>query len=96
MAAIVERGPRFPAEAFNVASGAPVTMDEYAAAIATALGCAPVAVPDDSNLRNYERQGVVDTSKAERLLDFAPTPLDVFVGETVRWHAPLLEGGPPQ
>ena len=73
-----------------------VTMDEYAATIGAALQvaggvAATTTVPMDAHgLRNYEKQGVVDTSKAERELGFRPSPLDTFVQETVAWHIPLL------
>ena len=82
-------------EAFNVASGDAegYDLDAYVAALAAALdssgsGGAPPAVPDA--LRNYEKQGVLDTSKAEAELGFVPTPLSAWMAETVAWHAPLL------
>lgn len=98
LAAVVDRSPIEPAEAFNVASGDSkgVTMDEYAEALAAALPVrleppgASVVVPGDANLRNYEKQGVLDTSRAERVLGFRPTPLDTFMEAVVAWHAPLL------
>jgi hypothetical protein len=39
---------------------------------------------------DYELQGVLDTSKAERLLGFRPSTTEAFVRETVEWHRPLL------
>ena len=81
-------------EAFNVASGDAegYDLDQYVAALAAALdsssGGAPPAVPDA--LRNYEKQGVLDTSKAGAELGFVPTPLSAWMAETVAWHAPLL------
>ena len=68
-------------------------LDAYVAALVAALdssgsGGAPPAVPDA--LRNYEKQGVLDTSKAEAELGFVPTPLSAWMAETVAWHAPLL------
>ena len=78
-------------------------LDEYVSALAVALdrssdsgggggGGAPLAVPDviPDALRNYEKQGVLDTSKAEAELGFVPTPLSAWMAETVAWHAPLL------
>ena len=99
IAALVDRGPAAPAEAFNVASGdaSGLTIDEYAAAIGAALHDAgrPVAASsvdaEAHALRNYEKQGVVDTSKAERELGFRPTSVDAFVRQTVEWHLPLLD-----
>jgi len=86
-----------------VASGAAegYDLDEYVSALAAALdrssdsgggGGAPLAVPDviPDALRNYEKQGVLDTSKAEAELGFVPTPLSAWMAETVAWHAPLL------
>ena len=99
--------PTLLCEAFNVASGAAegYDLDEYVAALAAALGRssdsgggggAPLAAPDviPDALRNYEKQGVLDTSKAEAELGFVPTPLSAWMAETVAWHAPLLI--PPQ
>ena len=86
--------PTLTCEAFNVASGDAEGYDlgEYVAALAAALdsssGGAPPPVPDA--LRNYEKQGVLDTSKAEAELGFVPTPLSAWMAETVAWHAPLL------
>ena len=80
-------------------------LDEYVAALAAALdrssdsgggggggGGAPHAVPHviPDALRNYEKQGVLDTSKAEAELGFLPTPLSAWMAETVAWHAPPL------
>ena len=82
-------------EAFNVASGDAegYDLDEYLAALAAALdssSSAPPAVPDAPSVRNYEKQGVLDTSKAEAELGFVPTPLSAWMAATVAWHAPLL------
>ena len=95
--------PTLRCEAFNVASGAAegYDLDEYVAALAAALGRssdsgggggAPLAAPDviPDALRNYEKQGVLDTSKAEAELGFVPTPLSAWMAETVAWHTPLL------
>jgi nucleoside-diphosphate-sugar epimerase len=52
---LVDRRPTAPAEAFNVASGDAhgVTLDEYATAIASALGVAHAPpLPDDPAMRN--------------------------------------------
>ena len=101
---LVGRAPTQPAEAFNVASGGAdgITMDYYAGALAaavqppgTSVGTAPPApltfpVPDDPALRNYERQGVLDTRRAMRLLGFRPTVLSEVLRPTAAWHAPLL------
>lgn len=79
---LVGRVPLQPAEAFNVASGGAdgITMDRYAGALAAAVQPpaklvdrpSPVSltfpVPDDPSLRNYERQGVLDTRRAMQLL----------------------------
>ena len=92
--AIVARGPRFPVEDFNVASGVPMTIDEYYAAICDQLGSdggSLVRLRDRPELCNYERQGILDTTKAEQLLAFVPTPVSVFLAETITWHAQLLE-----
>ena len=84
-----------------MASGAAegMTLDEYVEAVKVALpldeGAGPpsptvMVLPEDPGLRNYEKQGVVDTSKAERELGFVPTPLATFMDAVVAWHAPLL------
>ena len=94
-ARIVAKGPTAarPADAFNVASGgaAGVTIDEYVAAVAQVLKSRtaeahPVRVPADPSVRNYENQGAVDTSKAEKLLGFKPSPTEAWMPETVDWH----------
>jgi nucleoside-diphosphate-sugar epimerase len=105
--AVVDRQPIAPAEAFNVASGSAkgVTLDEYTALMSEALakiaeGGGPGqsgrgevrSVPDDEvDLRNYEKQGAIDTSKAEHELGFKPMPIASWMSETVAWHIPLLE-----
>ena len=61
-----------------------------AAMVADAPGELPSSVDIADALRNYEKQGVVDTSKAETELGFRPTPIAEWMDETVRWHAPLL------
>jgi nucleoside-diphosphate-sugar epimerase len=103
IAAVADRVPAVPGEAFNVASGSAegVTLDEYATAMkAAAAGAglavsstAAVVVPNEAVVRNYEKQGVLDTGKAERELGFVPTELHAFLAETVVWHAPLLSEG---
>ena len=93
----LERGVVQPGEAFNVASGEPVTLDEYAAVVARALGVKAQDVSRDGALTrstpelpmkptDYDLQGVLDTSKAERVLGFRPTSTEAFVKETVDWH----------
>ena len=99
LAAVVDRAPAAPAEAFNVASGDAdgITLDGYVGALAVAFnGSADApAAPDDPAARNFEKQGVLDTSAAERELGFVPTPLDVFMRDTVRWHRKVADGGTP-
>ena len=100
VAAVVDRQPASPAEAFNVASGEScgLTLDEYVVHLAQAIsdlgpgGPTPrLHVPDDEvDLRNYEKQGAIDTRKAECELCFQPTPIAECVARTVAWHAPLL------
>lgn len=97
IAAAVGKRERTPGavlgEAFNVASGeAPTALAEYVGAMAAAAGRAPPLLPDDTLLQSYERQGVLDVRKAERVLGFQPAPLSGWMRETVAWHAPLLTG----
>ena len=69
-----------------------MTLDAYITAMGEALRVRHVApLPAEPALRNYEKQGVVRTDKAERELGFRPAPLREWLGEVVAWHAPLLE-----
>jgi len=81
-------------EAFNVASGGPqgYDLDDYVAALAAALGRPVPEVPEAPEMRNYEKQGVLDTTRAEEELGFVPTQMSEWMAATVAWHAPLLDG----
>jgi len=108
IALVAARLPATGAEAFNVASGngEGVTLDEYAALMVKAVGTGSVAtrapaaalppggVPSDPQLRNYEKQAVLSTHKAEQELGFRPTPVEEWLGEVVAWHEPLLPSPP--
>ena len=93
----IEGGKVAPGEAFNVASGQSITIDEYAASVARALGVAERKVSADPRLQgatpelpmkpfDFDLQGSLDTAKAERVLGFKPTAVDAFIKETVDWH----------
>eukprot|EP00927_Polykrikos_kofoidii_P073705 TRINITY_DN69721_c0_g1_i1.p1 TRINITY_DN69721_c0_g1~~TRINITY_DN69721_c0_g1_i1.p1 ORF type:complete len:386 (-),score=46.46 TRINITY_DN69721_c0_g1_i1:110-1267(-) len=88
--AVVGHGTSVHGEAFNIASTRPITLREYVEAIARHVRQEPPPIPDDPALRNYENQGVIDVSKAERVLGFRATPFDHWMQETVAWHSPLL------
>jgi len=90
VAAVVAHGREVQGEAFNVASSTSLTLQDYVAAIAQHLGRKTPEVPDDPSYRNYERQGVLDISKAQRLLNFEGSPASKWMGETVKWHAAIL------
>ena len=64
-------------------------LDDYVAALAAALGR---PVPEAPEMRNYEKQGVLDTTRAEEELGFVPTQMSEWMAATVAWHAPLLDG----
>lgn len=90
VAGIIALGSASHGEAYNVASGDAMTIHEYMAAIAAQLGIEAAAVPADPALRNYERQGVLETKKLEKAIGFQPTPLGQWMRETVTWHTPML------
>lgn len=90
VAAVIACGQSVHGEAFNVAGAESVTMKEYVAAIASHLGREPPEVPQDPSFRNFERQGQLDVSKAQRLLGFQATQLAEWMGDTVEWHTRLL------
>ena len=98
IAAIVKRGPdpTAAADAFNVASGTAMTIDEYAAAVAAVLGCTPCSIPNDPTVRNYENQGAIDTTKAEKILGFVPTATAEWMVPTVEWHTKRMQPSAPQ
>jgi len=93
--AAIELGSAAQGEAFNVASGEPLTLDEYVAAIAGWYGQECPPVPECSALRNFENQGQLDTTKAEQRLGFKPTPLEQWLPATVAWHAEVLRRESP-
>jgi nucleoside-diphosphate-sugar epimerase len=82
----IVRGTRVHGETFNIACPESVTLQEYASAIGEHVGQVAPTVPDDPSLRNFERQGELDVSKARQLLGFDGTPLSEWMGDTVRWH----------
>lgn len=90
IAAVLASGKRVHGEAFNVAGSESVTLQQYVAAIAHHLGRDVPEVPPDPVLRNYERQGVLNISKAEKLLGFKGMPLAQWMGDTVDWHTRLM------
>eukprot|EP00747_Dinoflagellata_sp_TGD_P027222 gnl/TRDRNA2_/TRDRNA2_132479_c1_seq2.p1 gnl/TRDRNA2_/TRDRNA2_132479_c1~~gnl/TRDRNA2_/TRDRNA2_132479_c1_seq2.p1 ORF type:complete len:271 (-),score=54.80 gnl/TRDRNA2_/TRDRNA2_132479_c1_seq2:28-744(-) len=91
VAGVVGRGTDTHGEAFNVASEESLTMQQYLDAMAAAANCSSSPeLPESPALRNYENQGCIDISKAQRLLDFHPTPLPQWMKTTVDWHTPLL------
>lgn len=90
VAAVVALADQVHSETFNVAGSESVTLHEYVAAIGTHIGREPAEVPDDPSIRNFERQGQIDVSKAQRILGFQGTPMAEWMGETVAWHARLL------
>jgi len=92
VAAAVSRGRLVHGETFNVACAESISIEDYAAAIATTLGRASPEVPNDAVLRNYERQGELDVTKAQRLLGFQPTPIADWMPEVVLWHQRLMAG----
>ena len=51
-------------------------------------GCVPM---EAVLLRNYEKQAVLSSAKAEHELGFEPTPLKDFLEQAVQWHTPLIE-----
>lgn len=92
---VVEKAEAVHGEAFNIASAEPTSMQEYVDAVARSLSTATLpisALPEeDSMLWNYQRQGSLDSSKAELLLGFKPTDLDTMINKTVQWHASFLQ-----
>lgn len=95
VAAVVLKGPKdLSGEAFNIASEESVTMDEYVTEMAEILGTEKPLLPppeQDASIWNYEKQGNVGIEKAKEKLDFRPTPLKVWLAETVKWHQSLLQ-----
>jgi len=89
--AVVARGRAVHGETFNVACAESLTLEQYLAAVANVLGHEAVPAPEDPILRNYEKQGELDVSKAERLLDFKSTAVADWMRETVAWHARRLD-----
>ena len=95
VAAVVLKGPKdLSGEAFNIASEESVTMDEYVKEMADILGTEKPSLPppeEDASIWNYEKQGNVGIQKATEKLEFRPTPLKVWLTETVKWHQSLLQ-----
>lgn len=95
VAAVVLKGPKdLSGEAFNIASEESVTMDEYVKEMADILGTEKPSLPppeEDASIWNYEKQGNVGIQKAKEKLEFRPTPLKVWLTETVKWHQSLLQ-----
>jgi len=88
--AVIARGSAVHGEAFNVASNESLTLEQYMAELAAVLGREAVPAPEDPALRNYERQGELDVSKAQRVLGFQPTAVGEWMRDTVAWHSQRL------
>ncbi|KAK3261866.1 hypothetical protein CYMTET_29248, partial [Cymbomonas tetramitiformis] len=88
--------------AINFAQAERPTLAEYLQCCARAMDKKPVragffsysqSLPDAEPLCNYENQGVLDTSLAQKLLAWEPTPMKTWMEETVEWHKNGFPGG---
>lgn len=93
-------------EAINIAMAETVTVEEYLAAVRSALIASDFTtlknLPSEEavaaslaqlgpEVTNYENQNAIDITKAQSLLGWEPTSFSECISATTNWHAPLLQ-----